>query len=147
MIVILLKDIKGTGKAGDVVKVKDGYARNLLIPQGLAEPATEGNMKSLEKARALQEEKYNKDKGEALLMKEKLALAVVVITTKGGEGGRLFGSITSMDIQEELKKQHNILIDKKKMLLEAPIKQVGEYEIPVKLFPEVTGSLYVKVMV
>lgn len=147
MIVILLKDIKGTGKAGDVVKVKDGYARNLLIPQGLAEPATEGNMKSLEKARALQEEKYNKDKGEALLMKEKLALAVVVITTKGGEGGRLFGSITSMDIQEELKKQHNILIDKKKMLLEAPIKQVGEYEIPVKLFPEVTGSLQVKVMV
>ncbi|MFA5637803.1 MAG: 50S ribosomal protein L9 [Anaerovoracaceae bacterium] len=147
MIVILLKDIKGTGKAGDVVKVKDGYARNLLIPQGLAEPATEGNMKSLEKARALQEEKYNKDKEEALLMKEKLALAVVVITTKGGEGGRLFGSITSMDIQEELKKQHNILIDKKKMLLEAPIKQVGEYEIPVKLFPEVTGSLYVKVMV
>lgn len=147
MIVILLKDIKGTGKAGDVVKVKDGYARNLLIPQGLAEPATEGNMKSLEKARALQEEKYNKDKGEALLMKEKLALAVVVITTKGGEGGRLFGSITSMDIQEELKKQHNILIDKKKMLLEAPIKQVGEYEIPVKLFPEVTGSLYVKVVV
>lgn len=147
MIVILLKDIKGTGKAGDVVKVKDGYARNLLIPQGLAEPATEGNMKSLEKARALQEEKYNKDKEEALLMKEKLALAVVVITTKGGEGGRLFGSITSMDIQEELKKQHNILIDKKKMLLEAPIKQVGEYEIPVKLFPEVTGSLQVKVMV
>lgn len=147
MIVILLKDIKGTGKAGDVVKVKDGYARNLLIPQGLAEPATEGNMKSLEKARALQEEKYNKDKEEALLMKEKLALAVVVITTKGGEGGRLFGSITSMDIQEELKKQHNILIDKKKMLLEAPIKQVGEYEIPVKLFPEVTGSLYVKVVV
>jgi len=147
VIVILLKDIKGTGKAGDVVKVKDGYARNLLIPQGLAEPATEGNMKSLEKARALQEEKYNKDKEEALLMKEKLALAVVVITTKGGEGGRLFGSITSMDIQEELKKQHNILIDKKKMLLEAPIKQVGEYEIPVKLFPEVTGSLYVKVMV
>lgn len=147
MIVILLKDIKGTGKAGDVVKVKDGYARNLLIPQGLAEPATEGNMKSLEKARALQEEKYNKDKEEALLMKEKLALAVVVITTKGGEGGRLFGSITSMDIQEELKKQHNILIDKKKMLLEAPIKQVGEYEIPVKLFPEVTGSLQVKVVV
>ena len=147
MIVILLKDIKGTGKAGDVVKVKDGYARNLLIPQGLAEPATSGNMKTLEKAKALQEEKYNKDKEEALKMKEKISLAPVVIKTKGGEGGRLFGSITSMDIQEALKNQHDIVIDKKKMVLETPIKQVGDYEIQIKLFPEVAGTLNVKVIV
>ena len=147
MIVILLKDIKGTGKAGDVVKVKDGYARNLLIPQGLAEPATSGNMKTLEKAKALQEEKYNKDKEEALKMKEKISLAPVVIKTKGGEGGRLFGSITSMDIQEALKNQHDIVIDKKKMVLETPIKQVGDYEIQIKLFPEVVGTLNIKVIV
>lgn len=145
MIVILLKDIKGTGKAGDVVKVNDGYARNMLIPKGLAQIATDSNMRSLEKAKALQDEKYNKDKEEAMKLKDNLEKLRLIIETKAGEGGRLFGSITSMDIQKVLLENHKIDIDKKKIQLESPIKQAGNYELNVKLFYDVIAKLKVSV--
>ncbi|MGP1570170.1 MAG: 50S ribosomal protein L9 [Eubacteriales bacterium] len=147
MIVILLKDVKGSGKAGDVVKVSDGYARNMLIPKGLAKEATEGNVKNLEKQKALMEEKRLQDKERAEKLAETLKTSIVKIVTKGGDSGRLFGSITSKDIADELKKQHNITIDKKKFVMENPIKAVGDYEVEVKLFTEVVGKVKVSVTI
>ena len=147
MIVILLKDVKGRGKAGDVVKVSDGYARNMLIPKGLAKEATEGNVKNLEKQKALMEEKRQQDKEKAEQLAKTLETSIVKIVTKGGESGRLFGSITSKDVADELKKQHNITIDKKKFVMENPIKATGDYEIEVKLFTEVTGKVKVSVTI
>lgn len=147
MIVILTKDVKGHGKAGDVVKVSDGYARNLLIPKGLATEATEGNVKNLEKAKALNEEKKREELAAAKVLSEKIENNKVTIKTKGGEGGRLFGSITSKDIAEALEKQQNISIDKRKFILDSPIKQTGEFEIEVKVYPEVIAKLKVAVEV
>ncbi len=146
MIVILLKDVQGTGKAGDVVKVSDGYARNMLIPKKMAKEATEGNIRSLEKQKALQAEKRAADKAAAEELAAKLATMGVEIKTKGGEGGRLFGSITSKDIADALKDQYKIDIDKKKIELGAPIKQAGDHKVDIKLFSEVTAHLNVKVV-
>nr|WP_315021321.1 50S ribosomal protein L9 [uncultured Aminipila sp.] len=147
MIVILLKDVKGSGKAGEVVKVNDGYARNMLIPKGLAKEATEGNVRSLEKQKAIVAEKKAEEKAAAQQLADKLKELTVSIVTKGGEGGRLFGSITSKDISEALNKQHKINIDKKKFLLENPIKTTGEFFVEVKLYTEVAGTVRVKVSV
>lgn len=145
MVVILLKDVKGTGKAGDVVKVSDGYARNMLIPKGFAKEATEGNIRSLEKQKALQAEKKAEEKAAAQALAEKIKEMSVTIKTKGGEGGRLFGSITSKDISEAMMEQNKINIDKKKIVLDSPIKNCGTYKLAVKLYPEVTGELKVVV--
>ncbi|QHI72228.1 50S ribosomal protein L9 [Aminipila terrae] len=147
MIVILLKDVKGSGKAGDVVKVSDGYARNMLIPKGLAKEATEGNVRSLEKQKAIAAEKKEEEKAAAQKLADKLKELTVSIVTKGGDGGRLFGSVTSKDISEALNKQHKINIDKKKFVLDSPIKTTGEFSVDVKLYPEVTGAVKVNVSV
>ena len=113
MLVILNKDVKGTGKAGDVVKVNDGFARNMLIPKGLATEATAGNVRQLEKKKAIEAEKKAEEKAAALQLAEKIKTIAVVIKTKAGDNGKIFGSITSKDIAEELKKQHSIDVDKK----------------------------------
>lgn len=147
MIVILQKDVKGTGKAGEVVKVSDGYARNMLIPRGLAKEATEGNVKNLEKQKEIAAEKKAEQKAAAQATAERIEALSVTIKTKGGEGGRLFGSITSKDIAEALADQHKIKVDKKKVVLDSPIKQTGEFTIPVKLFPEVAADLKVIVTI
>lgn len=147
MIVILQKDLKGTGKAGDVVKVSDGYARNMLIPKGIAKEATEGNIKSLEKQKAIAAEKKAEQKAAAQATAEKIDRLTVKIQSKGGDGGRLFGSITSKDIADALADQHHIKIDKKKIDLGGPIKQTGDFTVPVKLYSEVTASLKVTVTV
>src|SRR5660397_29911 len=136
MIIILLKDVKGTGKTGEVVKVSDGYARNLLIPKGFAMEATEGNVRSLEKQKSIAEE-----------LAEKIGSLSVHIKTKSGEGGKLFGSITSKDIAEALKEQHKIDIDKKKFLMPNPIKTAGETTVEIKIFHEVVATLKVGVNV
>ncbi|MDO4485846.1 MAG: 50S ribosomal protein L9 [Bacillota bacterium] len=147
MVVILLKDVKGTGKAGEVVKVSDGYARNMLIPKGLAKEATEGNIRSLEKQKAIAEEKREEQKAAAQKQAEKIADITLTIKSKGGDSGKLFGSITSKDIAEALEKQENIKIDKKKIVLDNPIKQTGETEVVLKLFPEVSATLKVNVTI
>lgn len=145
MIVILVKDVKGVGKAGDVVKVSDGYARNLLLPKGLATEATEGNVKNLEKQKAIKEANRQKELGEARELAEKIGQIKVTIVTKSGEGGRLFGSITSKDIADALSEQHKITIDKRKFILENPIKHTGDFELDIKIYPEVTAKLKVTV--
>lgn len=147
MIVILLKDVKGTGKAGDVVKVNDGYARNMLLPKGLAKEATDGNIRNLEKQKAIAAEKQEAQKAAAMEQAKQMNDINVVIKSKGGENGKLFGSITSKDIAEALEKQENIKIDKKKIELSAPIKQTGDTQVTVRLFPEVTATLKVTVTV
>lgn len=143
MVVILNRDIKGTGKAGDVVKVSDGYARNMLIPRGWATEATEGNVRSLEKQKAIAAEKKAEEKAAAQAQAEKIKTLSVTIKTKAGDGGKIFGSITSKDIADALKAQHKLTVDKKKIQLDSPIKQTGEMEVAIKLYPEVTTTLNV----
>ena len=147
MIVILLKDVKGTGKAGDVVKVSDGYARNMLLPKGLAKEATQGNVRNLEKQKAIAEEKHEEKKAAARKLAEKLENTTVVIRSKGGENGKLFGSITSKDIAEALESQEGLKVDKKKIDLPSPIKQTGVQKVNIKLFEGVSAKVKVKVTV
>ena len=145
MIVILNRDIKGTGKTGDVVNVSDGYARNMLLPKGYATEATEGNIRSLKKQKAIAAEKKAEEKAAAQQTAEKIGKVSVEIKTKAGEGGRIFGSITSKDIADALKAQHNITVDKKKILLDSPIKQTGEMTVEIKLYTDVNAKLKVVV--
>lgn len=145
MIVILNRDVKGTGKAGDIVKVSDGYARNMLIPKGYAKEATEGNVRNLEKQKALAAEKKAEEKAAAQALAEKINSASVTIKTKAGEGGRIFGSITSKDIADALADQKKLAVDKKKIQLDNPIKQTGEMTVDIKLYPEVLAKLKVTV--
>ena len=147
MQVILLKDVKGQGKAGQVVKVSDGYARNMLLPKKLAMEATPANMKVLEKQRAQIEAQRAIDKQVAEDIKAKVEAKTVKVVTKAGENGRLFGAITSKDIAEAIQKEFLIELDKKKIDLAGPIKQVGETDVVVKLFPEVSAKLKVSVIV
>lgn len=143
MIVILNRDVKGTGKAGDVVKVSDGYARNMLLPRGYAKEATEGNIRSLEKQKAIAAEKKAEEKAAAQARAEEINKLSVKISTKVGDSGKIFGSITSKDIAEALKAQHGIDLDKKKIQLSSPIKQTGETAVDIKLYQEVTAQLKV----
>ena len=147
MIVILMKDVKGSGKAGDVVKVRDGYARNMLLPKGLAKEATEGNIRSLEKQKAIAAEKLEEQKAAAKEMAAKLEKITLKIESKGGDSGKLFGSITSKDIAEALEKQEGMKIDKKKIEMKNPIKQAGETEVTLKLFTEISAQLKVSVTI
>jgi large subunit ribosomal protein L9 len=133
------------GKAGDVVKVSDGHARNLLIPKGIAAEATDGAVRNLEKQKKLNEEKYRKDLAAAHALAERIGGISVKIITKSGENGRLFGSITSKDIADALAEQHKIHIDKRKIVLENPIKNTGPASVEIKVFPEVTAALRVDV--
>lgn len=145
MIVILNRDVKGTGKAGEVVKVSDGYARNMLLPKGYATEATDGNIRNLEKQKELQAQKKADDKAAAEKLAAELENVKVVIKTKSGEGGKLFGSITSKDIAEAAKEQTGITLDKKKIQIGSPIKNIGKFTVDVKLYPKVVGKLSVEI--
>ena len=147
MIVILMKDVKGTGKAGDVVKVSDGYARNMLLPKGLAKEASDGNIRNLEKQKEIAAAKRAEQKVAAQKTAEKLEKITLEIKTKGGESGKLFGSITSKDIADALEKQEKIKVDKKKIEMSSPIKQAGQSTVTIKLFSEVSAELKVNVTV
>ena len=142
MKVILLADIKSVGKKGEVINASDGYARNYLFPKKLAQEATESNMhiinqkKENERRKKLAEVEQAQNKAEELKGKE------VSIRVKSGENGKLFGSITSKDIAEALKTQHNVDLDKKKITIEN-IKRLGVYEVEIKLYPEVVVKMKV----
>ena len=146
MQVILLKDVKGQGKAGQVVKVSDGYARNMLLPKKLAMEATPANMKVLEKQRAQIEAQRAIDKQVAEDIKAKVEAKTVKVVTKAGENGRLFGAITSKDIAEAIQKEFLIELDKRKIDLDAPIKQTGVTEVTLRLFPGVQAKCKVDVV-
>jgi large subunit ribosomal protein L9 len=146
MKVILLKDVKGTGKKGDIKDVAEGYARNYLIPRKLAVIATEGNLNSLKEQKRREEKRKEEERIEAQNLGEKLSGITVKLTTKAGEGGRIFGSITSKQISQALKNQFQLDVDKKKIQLDEPIRSLGVIKVPVKLHPEVTAVLSVQVV-
>jgi len=147
MKVILQEDVKGKGKKGELVNVADGYARNFLLPRKLAVHATPENltvMKQQEKARL---KKIEADKAKANEIVSKLENVLVKITARsGGDGGKLFGSITTKEISEELLKQYDIEIEKNKIIQDAPIKSFGSYEVKCKLGNEITGVIHVLVI-
>ncbi|KJL03412.1 MULTISPECIES: 50S ribosomal protein L9 [Priestia] len=145
MKVIFLKDVKGKGKKGEVKNVSDGYAHNFLLKNGYAVEATGGNVKVLE----AQKHREQKDAAAELQANKELKATLeeltVELTAKSGEGGRLFGSITSKQIAEELKKKHKIKVDKRKIELNDAIRALGYTNVPVKLHPEVTATVKVHV--
>lgn len=147
MKVILLADVAGKGKIGDIVKVNDGFARNKLFPQKLAMEATNKNIKDLENRKAKIAKEEAESLGAAQIQAEKLNNLSVTIKSKAGDGGKLFGSITSKDIASAVKDQHGISVDKRKVQLDSPIKNAGESIVEIKLYPEVTASLKVIVEV
>lgn len=145
MKVILLKDVKGVGKAGEIINASDGHARNYLIPRGLAKEATEGSIKVLEMQKAAEARKKQQELQEAKALAEKLSSLTVNLKGKAGEGGRLFGSITAKDIAEGLEKQHKIKIDKRKIQLDNPIRELGASFVEIKVYPEVTAKMKVEI--
>ncbi|MBW2027566.1 MAG: 50S ribosomal protein L9 [Deltaproteobacteria bacterium] len=145
MRVILRQDMSELGLEGDIVNVADGYARNYLIPKGIALEANRQNIKFFETQKKKIEIKRLRATEEAEKIKERLADVVVTIAQKAGEEERLYGSVTSMDIAGHLEKQ-GITIDRKKIVLEKPIKALGEYEVPIKIYPGVVGSIKVEVV-
>lgn len=144
MKVILLEDVAGLGKKGEVKDVAPGYARNLLIPRGLAEEATPGRLREREHRERVQEQKNRRLEAESRAQAQLLEQRVLHFRAAAGEGGRLFGSVDAADIAEELKRQ-GFDVDKKKILLEEPIKATGRYEVTVKLFPGVKATIVVEV--
>ena len=145
MEVILKQDVKGTGKAGDVVKVSDGYARNKLIPGGLAVEATPANKKAIEREKAKAKEKYEADKAAALDLANRLQDKIVVVKTKVGENGRLFGAITSKEIAAAISEQTGEEVDKRKIVLDKPIKETGVETLEIKLFQDIKAKVVVKI--
>lgn len=145
MKIILNQDMHDLGLEGDIVDVANGYARNYLIPKGIALEANEQNIKLMETKRKKIKVKRVHAKEEAENIKEKIAEIVITISQKAGEENKLYGSVTSMDIANHLEKQ-GVTIDRRKIVLDKPIKTLGEYEVPVKLYPEVTGSIRVVVI-
>ncbi len=145
MQVILREDIDKLGKIGDLVKVKDGYARNFLVPTKKAIEATPKNVKAMEHARKMVADRMRMLKKEATADADRITSLSVTIKAKVGEEGKLFGSVTSMDIAEAVKAQ-GVAIDKRKISLEEPIKRVGEFTVPVKLHTDVVADLKVTVV-
>lgn len=145
MEIILLKDVKGTGKEGDVVKVNDGFARNRLIPGGLAVEATKANKVKIERDKANKAARIAEEKSNAAELGKKISSKPIILTTKVGDGGKLFGSITSMDISEAIKEQTGEIIDKKKIVLDKPIKETGDHTVKVKLYTEVSADVVVRI--
>ncbi|NLI29228.1 MAG: 50S ribosomal protein L9 [Nitrospiraceae bacterium] len=145
MNVILKEDVKNLGKMGDVVTVKEGYARNFLFPKGLAVEANEKNVKALEHTKRQILDRAKKIKTDAETMAAKFAGKTITITAKAGEEEKLFGSVTTADIAEALKKDGHE-VDKKKIHLEEPIRRLGTYTVSVKVHPEVSADVTVQVV-
>lgn len=145
MEIILLKDVKGTGKEGDIVKVNDGFARNRLIPGGLAVEATKQNKVKIERDKANKAARIAEEKAAAEKLGKRITAKPVILKTKVGDGGKLFGSVTSMDIAEAIEAQTGEVIDKKKIVLDKPIKETGDHKVKIKLYTEVSAELTVRI--
>ena len=145
MKVILLQDVKGQGKKGQLIDVSDGYARNFLLPKKLAQEATADNINTMKMNDKALQEKRQKEREEALALSKVLKEMTLVVTAKGGGAGRLFGSVTNAEISDALEKNHKIKLDKRKIVLDDPIKNVGTYTVRCKLGYEVTAELTVEI--
>ena len=141
MKVILQQDVRGQGKKGQLVEVSDGYARNFLLPKKLAVPATAENVNTMKQQEKARQAQMAAEKAEAQALAEKLKSIQVKLTAKAGEGGRLFGAVTSKEIAEALSAQHGLNIAKTKLVLDEPIKSCGGYQIKAKLGYEIMGTV------
>lgn len=141
MKVLLLEDVKGQGKKGDIVKVSDGYAKNYLIPRKLAREATDSVMKELQAKEESRLHKIEVERAEAKALADKIGSLTVVIRQQAGAGGKFYGSVTAKEVSEELKKQHDIDLDKRRIIVAEPIKAFGRYELDVKYYQDVTGKI------
>ncbi|RIX47092.1 50S ribosomal protein L9 [Paenibacillus nanensis] len=143
MKVIFLQDVKGQGKKGEVKDLSEGYVRNFLLPKGLAKLASEGNLKTLEVQNASEVKRKQKEKEDAQALAKRLEELTVIVKAKSGEGGRLFGAVTSKQIADALAGQ-GIKIDKRKIELDDPIRTLGVTQVIVKLHPEVKAKMSVQ---
>lgn len=145
MKVVLLEDVKSLGKKGDLVEVSDGYGRNFILPKKKGVEATAKTMNDLKLQKQQQDKMAAKQLEEAKALAEKVEAAQVVLKVKTGEGGKVFGSVSTKEIAAGAKEQWGLELDKKKMVLEEPIKSCGNHIVPVKLHRDVTANLTVKV--
>ncbi len=145
MKVLLLQDVKGQGKKDQIIDVSDGYARNFLFPKKLAVVADNKAINEVKNKEASKQYKIETEKAAAKEIAAKLANTVVKISVNAAADGRLYGSITSKDLAEVLAKQHNIQIDKRKIVMPEPIKAYGTYNFDVRLYPEIVGKIKVTV--
>ena len=145
MKVILLEDVKSLGKKGQIVNVSDGYARNMLIPKKLGAEATPKNLNDLKLQKAHEEKVAKENLEAAKAFGEKISASQVTVAIKTGEGGKAFGSVSAKEIAEAAKEQLDFDLDKKKLVLEGPIKELGVFQVAVKLHPQVTAQLKVQV--
>ena len=146
MKIVLREDVDNLGHKGDLVDVADGYARNFLVPRGLAMKATRGGVAQAEAMRRNRAAREERDRGEAQELADRLTSAKVVVTARAGEGGKLFGSITSADIADAIAKQSGAEIDRRSIQLAEPLKELGDAEVGVKLHAEVTATIHVEVV-
>ena len=146
MKVILLQDVKALGKKGDVVNVSDGYARNMLLKKGIGKEANGQNINDLKLQKANEEKVAKENLEAAKKLAEEMKDKEIRVSVKAGEGGRVFGSVSTKEIAEEIKKQLGYEIDKKKILLDAPVKALGYTEIGIKLHTKVTSKMRVHVV-
>ena len=145
MKVILLQDVKGKGKKGQMLEVSDGYARNFMLPRKLAVEATADAVNTMRMTDKANQEKRQKEREEAFALSNQLKAITVVVKAKGGGAGRLFGSVTTQNISDALKKAHGITLDKHKIVLSDNIRTVGSYTAKCKLGYEITADLKLKV--
>ena len=145
MKVILLQDVKGQGKKGQLIEVSDGYGRNFLLPRKLAQEATADNINTMKMNDKAAQEKRQKEREAALALSKVLKDMTLVVTAKGGGAGRLFGSVTNAEISDALAKQHKIDLDKRKIVVKDPIKNVGTYTVVCKLGYEINADLRVEI--
>ena len=145
MKVVLLQDVKGSGKKGELVNVSDGYARNFLFPRNLAKEANAQAMNELKNAEDSKQYKLDQQIAQANAAKEKLEAKTIVIHAKAGNNGKLFGSITAKEIANEIKQRYNIIVDKRKISITGEIKQYDTYDVDVKLFNGIVAKIFVKV--
>nr|WP_300766508.1 50S ribosomal protein L9 [uncultured Acetatifactor sp.] len=145
MKIILLQDEKKLGKKGDVIEASDGFARNYILPKKIGIEATPKNMNELKLQKASQDKRAQEQLEAARALAAQLEDKQIVVKIKGGEGGRTFGSVSSKEIATACQEQYGIEVDKKKIQLPESIKSFGSYEVPIKLHPQVTGKLAVKV--
>jgi large subunit ribosomal protein L9 len=146
MKVILKQDIKTLGKRGDIKEVSDGYARNFLLPKSLAMEATPGNLRVLADQKESAVKREELENAEAQGLAKKLAGQSVTFKAKTGEGGRLFGSITAKDVVDQIKKEHNLELDKRKLEIDDSIKNIGTYPVKVHLYKGISAEITVKVV-
>ena len=145
MKVILTQDVRGQGKRGQMIEVSDGYARNFLLPRKLAQEATADNINTMRMNDKATQERQAKERAEALDLRNRMKDMTIVVTAKGGGAGRLFGSVTNTEVSEALAKQAGIQLDKRKIVLDEPIKSVGVYTVKCKLGYEINADLKVEV--